>query len=256
MDMEGPLIMHLLRWYSLRGLIRLALVLGAFALVPAAECQAGGLLPVTFDPNQPLILATDGSVTYDQTSGDFNVQATGLYLVTSTVFAPITGTDLATLDLTVDHSGNLVGTGSLTVTGAIDIDGDGINDVNETTVLTGKITALGTAPAGPAPWEFDGLMSFTGGALTQPSIPLSGGGDFTNLFSVGELGAFDLVVEQQVSGILGDFSSSFSGNTIKQFPAGVPTPEPATVTLAAVALTMIAGWGALRRLSGRIRTKQ
>ncbi len=245
--------MDLLRWCSLSGLIRLALAVGALALVPAAECQAD-LLQFTFDPNQPLILATDGSVTYDRTSGDFNVQATGLYFLTSTVFAPITGSDLATLDMTVDPSGNLVGTGSLTVTGAIDIDGDGTNDVNESTLLTGTITALGTATAGPAPWEFDGLMNFTGGTLTQ-SIPLSGGGTFTNLFSSGEVGAFDLVVEQQVSGILGDFSSSFSGNTIKQFPAGVPTPEPDTATLAVLALATIAGWGALRRLSGRIRSK-
>jgi len=181
------------------------------------------------------------------------VQATLLNFVTSTVYAPIAGSDLATLDLTVNSSGNLVGTGSLTVTGALDIDGDGINDVNESTLLTGKITALGTATAGPAPWEFDGLMSFTGGTLTQPSIPLSGGGAFTNLFQVGGAGAFDLVVEQQNSGILGDFSSSFSGNSIKQIAAGVPTPEPDTATLTVLAVATIAGWGALRRLSGRIR---
>lgn len=248
--------MDLLRWCSLSGLIRLTLAVGALALVPAAECQAD-LLQFTFDQNQPLILATDGSVTYNQPNGDFNVQATVLNFLTSTIFAPITGSDLATLNLTVDPSGNLVGTGSLTVTGAIDIDGDGINDVNQSTLLTGTITALGTATAGPAPWEFDGLMNFTGGTLTQSSIPLSGGGTFTNLFNVGELGGFDLVVEQQVSGILGDFLSSFSGKTIKQFPAGVLlVPEPDTATLAVLALTTIAGWGALRRLvRGRIRPK-
>ncbi len=246
--------MVLLRCCSLGALTRLILVAGSLALWPAAECRAGGLLSFTFDPNQPLILATDGSLTYDQPSGDFNVQATGLFFLTNTVFAPITGSDLATLNMTVDTSGNLVGTGSLSVTGALDIDGDGTNDVNESTLLTATINALGTAPAGPAPWEFNGLMNFTGGALTQSSIPLSGGGTFTNLFQVGETGGFDLVVEQQVSGILGDFLSSFSGNTIKQFPAGVPTPEPSTATLAVLALTTIAGCGALRRLRGRIRS--
>ena len=246
--------MVLLRCCSLGALTRLILVAGSLALWPAAECRAGGLLSFTFDPNQPLILATDGSLTYDQPSGDFNVQATGLFFLTNTVFAPITGSDLATLNMTVDTSGNLVGTGSLSVTGALDIDGDGTNDVNESTLLTATINALGTAPAGPAPWEFNGLMNFTGGALTQSSIPLSGGGTFTNLFQVGETGGFDLVVEQQVSGILGDFLSSFSGNTIKQFPAGVPTPEPTTATLAVLALTTIAGCGALRRLRGRIRS--
>jgi hypothetical protein len=250
--------MDLLRCCSLSGLIRLTLAVGALALVPAAECQAAGLLQFTFDPNQPLILATDGSVTYNQSSGDFNVQATGLFLLTSTVYSPtqITGSDLATLDMTVDHSGNLVGTGSLTVTGAIDIDGDGTNDVNQSTLLTGTITALGTATASQPSWAFNGLMNFTGGALTQPSIPLSGGGTFTNLFTVGGIGSFDLVVEQQVSGILGDFLSSFSGNTIKQFAAGVPVPEPDTATLTVLALTTIAGWGALRHLlRGRIRPK-
>ena len=246
--------MDLLRWCSPGALTRLILVVGAFSLWPAAGCRAGGLLQFTFDPNQPLILSTDGSLTFDHTSGDFNVQATGLFFLSNTVFAPITGSDLATLNMTVDPSGNLVGTGSLSVTGALDIDGDGTNDVNESTLLTATINALGTAPAGPAPWEFNGLMNLTGGALTQASIPLSGGGTFTNLFQVGETGGFDLVVEQQVSGILGDFLSSFSGNTIKQFAAGVPTPEPSTATLAVLALTTIAGWGALRRLRGRIRS--
>jgi hypothetical protein len=244
---------NLWRWWSLGPLTRLTLVVATLALWPAVECRAGGLLSFTFDPNQPFILATDGSVTYDQPSGDFNVQATGLFFLTNTVFAPITGTDLATLNMTVNPSGNLVGTGSLTVTGAIDIDGDGINDVNQSTLLTGTITALGTAGAGPAPWEFDGLMNLTGGALTQASIPLSGGGAFTNLFQPGETGGFDLVVEQQVSGILGNFLSSFSGSTLKQFVAGGVVPEPATATLGVLALTTIAGWGALRRLRGRIR---
>ncbi len=245
--------MRLLGWCSPGTLARLALVVGTLSLWPVAECRAGGLLSFTFDPNQPLILATDGSVNYDQSSGDFNVQATGLYFLTSTVFAPITGSDLATLIMTVDTSGNLVGTGSLNVTGAIDIDGDGTNDVNESTLLTATINALGTAPGGPAPWEFNGLMNITGGALTQASIPLSGGGTFTNLFQAGSTGGFDLVVEQQASGILGDFLSDFSGNTLKQYVAGAAIPEPSTSFLGILAMTTIASWGALRRLRGRVR---
>jgi len=119
--------------------------------------------------------------------------------------------------------------------------------------LTGTINAFGTAPAGPPSWEFDGLMSITGGALTQASIPLSGGGTFTNLYQVGGTGGFDLDVEQQVSGILGDFLSSFSGNTIKQIATAGTIPEPATATLGFLALTTIAGWRAIRRLRGQIR---
>jgi len=255
---ERLLIMDLLRWCSLSGLIRLTLAVGALALVPAAECRAG-VLQFDFDQSRSLILATDGSVTYDQTSGAFNVQATGEFFLSNNLpngntQVPITN-DTATINLTVDQNGNLMGTGSLTVTGAIDFDQDGTNDVSGQ-LVTGRISAFGAARAGPAPWEFNGLFNFTGGGLTQSSIPLSGGGTFTDLYKVGETGGFDLVIEQQVSGILGDFLAGFSGNTDKGITTGAVVPEPSTATLAVLALTTIAGWGALRHLlRGRIRPR-
>jgi len=226
------------------------MAVGVLGLSPAAECRAGGLLSINFDQTRPVILATDGSVTYDQASGDFNVQATGLFFLSNNLpngntQVPITN-DAAAINLTVDQNGNLVGTGTLSVGGAVDFDQDGKNDVTGN-LLTGTITAFGVAGAGPAPWEFNGLFSFDGGALTQASIPLSGGGTFTDLFKVGEIGGFDLVVEQQVSGILGDFLADFSGNTVKGIAVGVYVPEPATATLGLIALVTIAGCGLLRR---------
>jgi len=249
-------MMRLFLWRISWALTRLALAVGFVALSPVALCRAGGLLQFSFDQNRPFILATDGSVAYDQASGDFNVQATGLFFLSNhlpngNTQVPITN-DAAAINLTVDQNGNLVGTGTLTVNGAIDFDQDGQNDASGK-LLTGTITAFGVAGAGPAPGEFNGLFNFDGGALTQASIPLSGGGTFTDLFKVGEIGGFDLVVEQQVSGILGDFSTSFSGSTVKGIAVGVYAPEPSTAALGLIALATIAGCGLLRRRGGRAR---
>ena len=120
--------------------------------------------------------------------------------------------------------------------------------------MTGTVNAFGSAGSGPAPWEFDGLFNFTGGALTQSSIPLSGGGTFSDLFTVGETGGFDLVVEQQVSGILGDFLADFSGNTLKGPVVGVSVPEPSTATLGIIAVAGLAGSCLLGRRGRRKRS--
>lgn len=240
--------------HPLCALSRLAIAVGAVLVSSAAECRAGGLIPIDFDQNRATILATDGSVTYTQSTGAFSVQSTGLFFLSNNLpggalQVPITD-DSALLSLTVDSSGNLIGTGSLSVNGAIDFNQDGINDVSGT-LLTGTVDAFGAATAGPAPWEFDGLFHFTGGDLTQPSIPLSGGGTFSDLFGLSDRGGFDLVVEQQVGGILGDFAADFSGGTNKGPVAGAAIPEPGTATLGLIALAALAGWEKVRRHGGR-----
>jgi hypothetical protein len=227
------------------------MLIGAvLSMASAVECRAGGLRSFGFDENRPLIIATDGSVTYTQSTGDLSVQATGLFFLSNNLpngntQVPITN-DSAAISLKVDSSGNLVGTGSLSLAGAIDFDQDGANDVSGT-LVTGTVNAFGAGPAGPAPWEFNGLFIFDGGLLTQSSIPLSGGGTFTDLFRVAETGGFDLVIEQQLSGILGDFAADFSGSTTKGIVVGVAVPEPATAPLGLIALATLAGW----RLTGR-----
>src|SRR5690242_13279459 len=107
-----------------RWLAGLAAALGALLIGSVSPARAG------------VILATDGSVTYDQLSGDFNVSATGLFFLSNSLpggagQVPISS-GLADLLLSVDQNGALVGPGSLTVTGAIDLDQDGTNDVSGT----------------------------------------------------------------------------------------------------------------------------
>jgi hypothetical protein len=241
-------------WYAPA---RLALV-GSLAILAASESRAGGLIPIDFDPSRPLIVATDGSVAYDAPTGNFNVQAIGLFFLSNDLPGglPVVPVDSgsAVIKLTLDKSGNLLAPGSIALTGGIDFEQDGVDDVSGS-LVTGKVTAFGAAGPGPAPWEFDGLFTFTGGGLTQSSIPLSGGGTFSDLFRVGETGGFDLVVEQQVSGILGDFAQSFSGNTNKGPVVGVSVPEPATSTMALIVSATVVGWRLLRRLRARIRRR-
>ena len=234
---------------------RLALV-GALAISYASESRAGGLIPINFDQNGPFVIATDGSVTYDASTGDFNVQATGNFFLSNDVPGGLASVDggTAVIDLTLDQNGNLLGPGSISLNGGIDLDQDGIDDVTGS-LVTGSVTAFGAATAGPAPWEFDGLFNFTGGGLTQSSIPLSGGGTFTDLYQVGQTGGFDLVIEQQVSGILGDFLTNFSGNTVKGTVVGASVPEPSSATLQIIALASAAGTGLLSRRGRRKRLR-
>jgi hypothetical protein len=163
------------------------------------------------------------------------------------------------LDLTVDKNGNLLGPGTFSVSGGVDFDGDGIDDTTGT-LLTGSVTAFGP---GPSPttggdWEFDGLVSLTGGAVTQSPISLSGGGLFTNLFVPGSTVAFDLVAEQQLAGnigILGDFAASFSGDSIKGLdPGALLTPEPNTALMVLMVLATAVGARRLRGTGARDRS--
>jgi hypothetical protein len=241
---ERLAMMHFSRKQSSCALTRLAIALAMFAALPSAHAWAGAV-----------IFATDGSVAFDQPSGGLSIQANGLFYLSDFLpfgnpQVPITS-DAATLSLTVDASGQIVGTGTLAVNGAIDFDQDGTNDVSGA-LLTGTITGFTSAGAGPAPWDFNGAVTVDGGLLTQASIPLSGGGTFTDLFQVAQLSSFNLEVEQQVSGILGDFLSSFSGNTVKGVV--ITAPEPSTLTLGLIALVPAAlfarlrGWGRRKRV--------
>jgi hypothetical protein len=228
---ERLAMMNFIRKQSSCALTRLAIALAMLAALPAAQSWAG-----------PVILSTDGSVAYDQPTGGLSIQANGLFYLSDFLpggnpQVPITS-DSATLNLTVDASGKLIGTGTLAVNGAIDFDQDGANDVSGV-LLTGTITAFASAGASPPPWDFHGGVTVDGGLLTQPSIALSGGGAFNDLFQLGQFSSFNLEVEQRVSGILGDFAASFSGNTVKGVViTGVP--EPSTLTLGLIALVPVA----------------
>jgi hypothetical protein len=247
-------MMKTTNWRSTCALVRLCLAMGAFTLMSPADSRAG-LVSFDFDQSRPFITTYDGAppgtVTYLSSRGEFKVLATGLFFLSNGLpdgasQVQITG-ESAVIDLKVDQNGNLVGLGALTVSGAIDFDQDGTDDVSGT-LVTATVNVFGAAMAGSAPWEFDGLFRFDGGLLTQSSIPLSLGGTFSDLFRVGETGGFDLVVEQQVSGILGDFAQDFSGMTNKGPVVGVATPEPNTALMMLISLGMVTAWCQFRRL--------
>src|SRR5690348_7851392 len=100
--------------HPLCALSRLAIAVGVVLASSATEGRAGGLIPFDFDQSRPLILATDSTETYIRSTGAFTVQDTGLFFLSNNLpggipQVPITD-DLATLSLTVDSSGNLIGT--------------------------------------------------------------------------------------------------------------------------------------------------
>jgi hypothetical protein len=69
-----------------------------------------------------------------------------------------------TFDVHVNASGNLVAGGTgFTLSGAVDIDGDGLDDPKRTTtamtLLTGTITAFGTNGPGPPTVTFNGFAA-------------------------------------------------------------------------------------------------
>jgi hypothetical protein len=154
-----------------------------------------------------------------------------------------------TFDLHVNASGNLVAGGTgFTLTGAVDIDGDGIDDPKGTTtsmtLLTGTITAFGTNGPGPPTVTFDGLFKVTGGVLTGP-LTLSNNDHIGALFAIGSIGGFTLDAENVASGILGNFVSSFSSTSVKTF-AGSVLPEPGGLALILSGAPVVCGYVVLR----------
>jgi hypothetical protein len=226
------------------GWIMILVLFGA----PRASC-GGPLLGINFTPNGPGIDALSGALSYNATTLDFNASTTdpnALTLITPTYSAPSNPNFLTagffdptlsaalTFDVHVNASGALVpgGTG-FSLTGAVDIDGDGLDDPRGTTtamtLLTGNITAFGTNGPGPPPVTFNGLFQVTGGLLTGP-LTLSNNDKIAALFPIGSFEGFSLTAENTSAGILGDFRSSFSSSTVKPY-AGAFVPEPGGLVL-------------------------
>jgi hypothetical protein len=213
----------------------LSLAVGLLLLLPAPVCRAD-LVPISFPPNGPLISGINGSLTYKATTEVFHIDALPLTYAPAPAaggFATFAGTAI-TIDLKVDSTGAFISNGAgLTVTGSLDLDGDGTADATGT-LLTGQITNFGADPAGPPTRAFDGLFTIEGGLLTT-NIPLSGGGMLFGGFTVGQKGGFILNAENVTKGNLGDFSSDFASSQTKvKIGPAVPVPEPAAGTLALI----------------------
>ena len=234
--------------------IPLAALSALVILLPTRECQAGGLIPITFDQTQPFIAATDGSLSYNASTGDFNVQATGLFYLSNDLpgerfQVPLDGGQ-ATIDLTLDQNGNLLGPGTLTVTGGIDFDQDGTDDATGT-LLTGSVTAFGAAGPGPAPWEFDGLFNVTGGGPEPGVDPPERRRHVQQPVQLG--GARGIRPGRRAAGQRhpGGLRVGLLGEHVKNLPAGQAIPEPSSGALGTIALAGVAGWWRWRLRTGR-----
>jgi hypothetical protein len=231
--------------------VRRLRVVGFLFLIAAPVCRAD-LVAFTSNPNYAVVVDSNGTLAYDASTGNFQSDSTPLsYTSPFTVsndgggVAFFTGdgsTNDISVNLLVNPDGSFKGGGTgITITGSIDIDGDGIDDVvtsgPNTPLLTGDIYAFGAQAAGPPVIEFDGLFTITGGLLTQ-NVFLSGGGSTFGGFPLGATGGFILNAENVTSGTLGDFTQDFSSDAVKATADVATVPEPATSSflLAGVAL--------------------
>ena len=97
-----------------------------FLLAPSICCA--DTIPVTFMSGDPVVSGSNGGITYNATTGDFNATLSGSSLDYAAPFVLPRGFSLFSgsliVDLTVDHNGNFLASGTgLTVTGSVTING-------------------------------------------------------------------------------------------------------------------------------------
>jgi hypothetical protein len=237
---------------SLRS-VGLALAVGVPLLLAPSVARAG-FLPITFAPGAPIISGSNGSLTYNASTGDFSATVTAPTLTYAASFvnpprdiALITSPKL-TIDLTVDTSGNFVASGTgLSLLGSISFalaDGGSVTFAGTSTanpLLSGTITNFGAQPAGPPSLSFDGTFAITGGALTTTQIDSKGNPVFGG-FPLGGPGGFILVAENVTGGTLGDFSRSFSSSSVKPTVGDLAVPEPDSLALLLTGAAALLGW--------------
>lgn len=232
----------------------LVFALAVLVLVPAGSCQ-GGLIQFSLDPNYPVILGINGSLTYNAATQQFHSETDLLtysadFLPTGFVFF---SSGRTVIDLLADSAGNLVsGLAGLKMTGELDLDEDGTIDVAgdaATPLLFGQVLAFGAEAAGPPTRVFNGLWEIQGGKLTE-TIALSGGGSVFGGFpqgpSTSTFGGFFLFAENVTSGTLGDFTSDFSSDSVKD-NVGVVTPEPTSLAMGLAGGSLLGAFGYVRR---------
>jgi hypothetical protein len=199
-----------------------------FLSVPT--CHAGGLLPFTLSNSDPVIEGVNGLLTYTRATGNFHAVYDAVSFTNPSFVGTFSPGSKVTLDFFVTPNGMFLRNGTgVSVTGSVDIDGDGIPDATGL-LLSGPVTSFGAQPPAPPPVTFNGLFTIAGGGLTD-TIPLSGGGT-TAGYPLGGLGGFILSAENVTNGILGDFQADFSSSNGKIL-VGVAVPEPGTWALAA-----------------------
>ena len=233
-------------------------------LLPAAPGRADPLLNITLAdsptvqsiPGTPIGF-TSGGITYNATTGEFRSDTIPVVVNANTLPMGFGLFDLslpgaATIDLFVNKNGSFVSSGlGYRLTGSVDLDGDGTNDVtgtNANPLLFGPVVAFGgdqfeSNPPGIPTITFDGMFVIQGGLLTQP-VMLSGGGSVSVGFMVGQRGGFFLDAENQSSPtpppfVLGNFMTNFASDTVKDLE-GVAIPAPPSAVLAVLGAGLLA----------------
>jgi hypothetical protein len=228
----------------------LALAVSVLFLRAPSPCHAG-LLPVTFATGGPIVSGSNGGITYNASTGDFNATLTTPTLTLAAPFVnPPPGHNFAlittpklVIDLTVDQSGNFVANGTgLALTGKVSFTdqfgGTVTFGTSSTSVLLqGTVTAFGAQPAGPPSLTFDGYYTITGGALTTMQTDSLGNSVFGG-FPVGFAGGFLLDAENVTGGTLGNFAANFSSSSDKP-TVGVLAPEPRTLALLSIGTALL-----------------
>ena len=229
------------------GLAGIVCAAGLLLLGPDRPCDAD-LLNFQFDPNGPTILATNGSLSYDASTGEF--QGTSLPLTLTSPLLPgsgfvrFSGDPQLSFDLFVNPDGTFQkDPDGFNLTGTLSIGGTNISG----TLLSGDFTAFGADPAGPPTWVANALVDTTGGLLTQPTL-LADGTTLPTLFPAGgaPLG-IDFFVENVTSGTLGDFTESFSSGKVKVQGGPTLVPEPPSWAIAAIGLVVLSLFTLIRK---------
>ena len=216
------------------------------------------LLTFQLDPNGPTIQSAFGTLAYEAAGGNFHSDSVPLSL--TRIIPPLNGlfaSGNVSIDLLVTKSGNFLSNGSgFVLTGEVDFFDPtfttllgSVGDSTNPVLLSGPIVDFGAAPPGPEPGGvpglFNGLFVMQGGLLTQP-VTLNDGSK-VSIFSPGQVGGFLLTAEDSTSGTLGDFSSSFSSDSVKDLEGQEIVPQPATVTLGLLGAGVLLGWAVIGR---------
>ena len=212
-------------------MLRLLWAMGLVVLLSPAHARAD-LLPFALDSNQVNILGVDGNLSYTASTGE--LQSTSQALVYAPApnpanFSLFGSGDTITVDFFVTQTGTFSSNGAgITITGTLDLDGDGKPDVSGT-LLKGTFTDFGARSAGAPTWVSNALFTIDGGLLTT-DIALSGGGaPFFGGFTLGQQAGIFLYAESVTSGTLGDFTQDFSSDSTKaNVGRVVSVPEPSS----------------------------
>jgi hypothetical protein len=218
---------------------------GLLFLGPDRLCHGGGLLPFQFDPDGPMISTASGSLSYDASTGEFSGSVVPLAL--SSALLPGSGVATFSSDsrLRFDFFVNPDGTfrsdpDGFNLTGTLTLNlPDGTTPRISGTLLSGDFYAFGAEPEGPPTWVANALMDPTGGQLSTPQT-IGDGFTLPALFPIGGAPVgIVFSVADVAGGTLGDFTRSFSSDSVGAQVGAASVPEPASAMLGMLAIAVL-----------------